>query len=124
MDNAIGLKVKIDYFDHNEDFRKILPRTGKISRRLTGKNGATDWFLVVLDIPFEYQIKVGETLQFRSLHCKEILIRSRWEGCEIKGAKETSVFILLIPPEILIKDGPVDTDALYHVAWGVCSVVI
>ena len=97
--SLIGTRVRIEYFDHSEHMASILPRQGNIIRQLQAENNVNDWFLVELDEPFEYQIKVAEPFTFRILNCDRILIRSRWKGKRIGDKKPTSVFILLIIDE-------------------------
>ena len=120
MNNIVGTRVRLDYFDQNEDFAPLLPRSGTISRQLTSRDGADDWFLVNLDDPFEYQIKVGEGYQYSLLKCDKLLVRSRWADYEVGGKEETSVFILLVPDDFLIEKEPIDIDKFHHVAWGMC----
>jgi hypothetical protein len=117
--SQIGVRVKIEYFDHNEGFAPLLPRSGVVTRQVRSK-GVDDWFLVKLDEPFDYQIRNSDAFSFLLLRCENILIRSRWQGHQIGDTEPTSVFILLIVDETNLKNEPIDVEQFYHVAWGMC----
>ena len=116
---SIGTRIKIEYDDQNEKFAFLLPRHGTIIRQLRAEHGVVDWFLIKLEIPFDYQVRGPDSFSFTSLHCENILIRSRWKGHPI-GEVETSVFILLIPDETQLNNEPIKIEQFYHVAWGMC----
>jgi len=104
MKNLIGRTISIEYFDQNNDFESIFPRTGRIlSRHIT--DNANDWYLIDLDEPFKYNGRNNN----------QLLIRSRWEG---ETLKNTSVFVLLIPDQELVKNEIINIDEFEHVAWG------
>src|SRR2546429_1344745 len=103
-----GLALRIEYFDHNERFAAILPRSGVVVRRLHSTNGVDNWFLLKLSDPFEYE---GHEYQ-------HLVIRSRWAGHEIGEREPTSVFVLLAPDFRLIDQGEFEVDKLDHVCWG------
>jgi hypothetical protein len=52
-------RVRIEYFDQNESFREVLPKSGTIVGRFGEASGTQDWALVRLDEPFDWQLKVG-----------------------------------------------------------------
>ena len=118
MNNPIGIRLKVDYFDNNENFAQFLPRVGTISRQLSSIGGVTDWFLFDLDNSFDYQIRTNTSAEYKLLHCEQFLIRSRWQDHSITRKSETSVFILLIPDSELLCVEPIDPAKFYHVAWG------
>jgi len=118
--SAIDSRVKIEYADQNESFASLLPRRGTVVRQFQAEQGVDDWFLVKLDIPFDYQIKNPDGLSFTMLHCENLLVRSRWKRHQIGSNKPTSVFILLVPDENLLQNEPIKVEKFYHVAWGTC----
>jgi hypothetical protein len=117
------VRLRIEYFDQNEAFAQYLPRTGEVSRELRSANGAGLWFLLDLDDPFEYQMKVGDAFRFRLARINAFLVRSRWEGKDVGDAEGTSVFILLVEEARHPTTDMVDPDAYVHIAWGMCSPV-
>jgi hypothetical protein len=105
------MRLRLEYYDHNERFAKILPIAGTVARKLRSKGGS-DWVLFQLDVPAMYD----------GVNYEYFLLRSRWRGMEIGGEKATSVFILLVANEHEIQDG-VDVHSLPHVAWGMTQVI-
>ncbi len=103
----IGERLRIEYFDQNEDFAEILPRSGTVIKRFETEN-VENWYLLALDDPIEY-VRVRHEL---------ILIRSRWKDNEVGGLEPTSVFIVLIPDPSLLEKDPIDIDKCELVAWG------
>jgi len=122
-EEIIGTKISIEYFDQNEEFANILPRSGLITQKLKSSDSIDNWFVIDLDEPFEYQMKIGEPFQFKLLHCNKLLIRSRWEGKEIGGNEDTSIFIFLITDETLLDNGIINIDNFYHIAWGMSKTI-
>ena|SRR5215213_4980731 len=118
--SLIGTRIKIEYDDQNESFSSLLPRRGTIIRQIRAEKGVDDWFLIQLDVPFDYQIKNSNPFSFTLLHCANILIRSRWKGYRIGKAEPTSVFILLIQDEAQLNREPIKVERFYHIAWGMC----
>lgn len=119
----INSKVKIDYFDQNESFAQFLPRIGQITRQLVDEYGNTNWFLVKLDKPFEYQLKTGDNFKFELINCNNLLIRSRWKNQEINKDEDTSVFIMLIHKETKLLTLPIKINDYIHVAWGSAKII-
>jgi hypothetical protein len=97
-ESVIGTRPEVEYGDQNEKFASILPRYGTI-RRLRAEHDVTDRFLGELNEPLDYQVM--ELSTFRLLHCQQILVRSRWHGHQVGDANPASVFILLIPDDML-----------------------
>ncbi len=113
MTDPIGARLRIDYFDHNESFATILPRSGRVTRRLRSMRGVDNFFVLKLDEPFEYAGQRHES----------IVIRSRWQGYEIGDPEQTSVFVVLVPDPALLEREPIDVDKLNHVAWGMATTI-
>ena len=121
--NPVGKRIKVEYFDQDENFAKCLPRTGIIKSQVRISNNKKNWFSVYLDEPIDYQIKLSESHNYKLLHCREILISSRWEDYEIGSNKSTSVSILLP-----INDNWQNSHKNFYdfsdfklIAWGMCS---
>jgi len=112
------VRLRIEYYDQNESFAAQLPRWGVVSGTYSDANGVGPWFLVNLDEPLQYQLKVGEPFQFRALQVDAFLIRSRWQGKEVSDPDGTSVFILLVEAGCHPTNSVIDPEAYVHVAWG------
>ena len=110
MESLIGSKITIEYYDQNEEFAKILPRSGKIISHHYTEN-VDDWYLVELEDPFAYNGRENARL----------LIRSRWKGETLENGK-TSVFILLIPDPALVNENKIELEKFEHVAWGLTKL--
>lgn len=116
------IRVRLEYSDQNESFAPCLPREGTILKRIASSN-VDDWYLVGLDQPIEYQIKVGEPYKFKLVETSHLLIRSRWADHAIGDDEPTSVFLLLVEPEQLPLSTPLDIEQYHHVAWGMCHTL-
>lgn len=112
------LRLQIEYFDRNEAFAQYLPRTGTVRRELRSASGGGPWFLVDLDEPLEYQLKVGDPFRFRLARVNAFLIRSRWEGKGVEDPEGTSVFVLLVEESRHPSTDVIDPGAYVHIAWG------
>ena len=109
--SIIGEKVWLDYFDQNSRFEEaFVPQYCTVLDRFAQTGGADDWFLVKLDLAFEYE---GSTYE-------HLLIRSRWVNGVIGNDDPTSVFIVLVPEA---DDFPsqLELDGSLFVAWGLAS---
>jgi hypothetical protein len=106
-----GLRLRLEYYDHNEGFGKLLPRLGTIDRQVTARGGPF-WVLFCLDEPIFYK---GSTYGY-------LLLRSRWQGHEIGGPAPTSVFILLVPQVAEVQAG-FRIRKSEHVAWGMVHMI-
>jgi hypothetical protein len=107
-DKLVGKRIWLDYFDQNDKFAKAFtPQTCIVLRRMASVNWGDDWYLVALSQSFVYEnVKYGN-----------LLIRSRWLGCEIGVEDGTSVFIILVPDiEQLVSPFPIDREM--YAAWG------
>jgi hypothetical protein len=94
------------------------------ARPLNSNVGAGLWFLLDLDDPFEYQMKVGDAFRFRLTRINAFLVRSRWEGKDVGAPEGTSVFILLVEEARHPTTDMVDPAAYVHIAWGMCSPLL
>ena len=121
-EQAAMRRVRIEYFDQNEDFAQLLPQSGNVLGAYLDVHGNSDWLLVQLDTPLEYQMKVGEPFTFRLLRVRHFLIRSRWADHPTGGPDPTSVFILLVEESKSTVPDPFNPADYHHVAWGTCTV--
>lgn len=110
MDNLIGQRILIKYFDQNNQFSSILPRRGEVVSRHKTEN-VDDWYLVKLDEPFEYHDRLN----------KNLLIRSRWDGESLHN-KDTSVFIMLIKTARMAVPETININDYEQVAWGITEL--
>jgi hypothetical protein len=115
------MRLRVEYSDQNESFARYLPRVGQTTGSFTSDAGTSGWFLLELDEPFEYQLKVGEAFRVREIVVTHSLLRSRWAGHDIGGAKPTSVFVLLVEEGAVPLKGPVHVEDYVHIAWGMCT---
>ena len=115
--NHIGAHIRIELLDHCALPREIFPLRGTVVRRLRAIGGADDWYLIELGESFEYQKKIGEPYRYKLFRHNRVLVRSRWDGHEVGEPNETSVFLLLLPPDFSVEDDSFDPDHCDHVAW-------
>src|SRR5258706_4013456 len=108
LEKIVGTRIWLDYFDQNYMFEDACtPQACDIIRRFTDDYGQKDWYLIKLEIPFDYEGKRYDHL----------MIRSRWVGCKIGGKKPTAVFIVLVPNPQHLRD-PFHMERPLYVAWG------
>ncbi len=113
-------RLRIEYFDHNEAFARFLPRIGRVEQEFRTSAGQGRWFLVQLEEPFEYQLKIGEPFHYRIAQIDAFLVRSRWEGCEVGDSDDVSVFLLLVERDQHPHGHEIDPSDFVHIAWGKC----
>jgi len=103
------MRIRLEYFDHNDHFAAVLPRDGTIERIVSSRDDQS-WALFRLDMPVEYKRRSYDYF----------LLMSRWEGYELGGFNPTSVYIFLVDDLRKVKDGfkPKSFD---HVAWGMAT---
>jgi len=114
----LGQQITVEYFDQNETFKSLLPRSGHLVRELSLTDWGAGWNLLQLDEPFDYQHKVAEPYVFKNIHITHLLIKSRWEGFAIDGDQPASVFVLLVPDPLICGDENVSSKDFIHVCWG------
>ncbi len=115
-------RVRIEYYDQNDAFSQLLPRSGEVVGPRTDVRGNADWLLIRLDEPIEYQLEIGDRFRFRLVHVGHFLVRSRWSEIPIRAGETPSVFILLV--EVSDTDVPdrFDPASYIHAVWGTCIV--
>lgn len=106
------MKLRIEYFDHNERFAALLPREGAVVSTPTCADSPLRWHLVCLDDPLVYD----------AIEYTQILVASRWQDRAVGAREATSVFILLVPPSLTVADG-FSHKLFLHAAWGMAHVV-
>ena len=111
LEQIVGTRIWLDYSDQNNKFDKAFtPHACQVVRQFTDDDGQKDWYLIRLDLPFEYEDESYDHL----------MIRSRWVGCKIGDEDPTAVFIVLVPnPERLSE--PFHVDRALYVGWGMAS---
>ena len=115
----IGQKITVEYFDQNESFKHLLPRSGRVVREVSLEDWGAGWYLLELDEPFDYQHKVAEPYMFRGMRISHLLIKSRWEGFEVGGDEPISIFVLLVPDLAALEKGNISSKDFIHVCWGI-----
>ena len=121
-DALVGSQVRLDYDDQNESFASYLPVEGTVTRRCKASTGPTDWYLVALERPIDYQHQIGPHYQFKRLMIPQVLIRSRWANEPLGPDSDASVFLVLVSDDQDIPQGPLDIEAYMHVCWARCRV--
>jgi hypothetical protein len=106
----------VGYGDQNESFAAYLPRTGRVVRQITLEDWGSDWLVLRLDEPFEYQLGSLDT-GFRATAVTHFLVRSRWAGHAI-GVQQTSVFLLVDGDHVLDAKQQFRSTDFIHVCWG------
>jgi hypothetical protein len=107
------MRLLLEYFDQNDQFAALLPKSGTVERGLRSLDGS-GWALFRLDSQVEYE---GHSYD-------HFLLKSRWQGVPIGGSEPTSVFIVLVAGGRSVPDGfDVQDFANDHVAWGLVRVL-
>ena len=106
------MKLRIEYFDHNESFSALLPREGCVVSTPECADSKLVWHLLLLDEPLSYE----------GAEYSHFLVASRWQGQAIGGSAGTSVFILLVPSNAVVADG-FSHKSFLHIAWGMAHMV-
>ncbi len=114
--HLIGSDLAVGYADQNESFAAYLPRTGTVVRQIPPEDWGSDWLVLHLDEPFEYQLGSLDT-GFRATVVTHFLVRSRWAGHAI-GAQQTSVFLLVDADHVLDTKQQFRSTDFIHVCWG------
>jgi hypothetical protein len=111
-------RVRIEYADQNDTFRAVLPRTGTIRRTLREASSGRSFSLVALDVPFEWQEKIGEPYQFRLMKVDHLLVSPRWKDTDVGGNTPAAVFVYLVESDRVPQSDIVDIRKYVHIAWG------
>jgi hypothetical protein len=123
----IGKRITIEYYDHNESFKKLLPRSGSVVRELSFEDFGNGWYLIELDEPFDYKQafdyrnRDAKPDSFKEMHITHLLIKSRWKDYDIDGNESTSVFVLLVPDASVFDNEKVQGKDFLHVCWGMVN---
>ena len=114
--HLIGTELAVGYADQNDAFAAHLPRTGAVVRQIAIDDWGSDWLLLHLNEPFEYQLGSLDT-GFRALAVTHFLVRSRWAGSPI-GGQQTSVFLLIDPDRVFETKQHYSSADFIHICWG------
>lgn len=107
QNKIFGSRLMLEYADHNEDFRSLLPVYGMIHRRIKIKH--TDFFVLKLEKPILY---AGTSFS-------ELVIKARNFGEHLGVKEESPVHILLPATGIIDERNKFEVDEFEQVAWGV-----
>jgi hypothetical protein len=113
--HLIGTDLTVGDSD-NRSFAPYLPRTGTVIRQIALDDWGTDWLVLHLHEPFEYQLGSLET-GFRGVVITDFIVRSRLVGYPI-GGDRTSVFLLIDPDHVLPKKQEFTSRDFIHICWG------
>jgi hypothetical protein len=105
------MRLRLEYYDHNEHFARVLPVDGTVARRVQSTAG-DEWVLFQLDAPASYE----------NVSYEYFLLRSRWRNVEIGGKEPTSVFVLLVTDQKEARNG-FDVHSFTHAAWGMARTL-
>ena len=121
-DALIGVRVRLDYDDHNESFATYLPAFGMVVDRCTATTGPDDWYLVELEQPLDYQHQVGPHFEFKRLIIPRVLVLSRWLGEPLSRTSSASVFLLLVSGDQAVDPASLIVDDFIFICWARCRV--
>lgn len=107
------MRLRIEYFDHNEDFAALLPREGRVIASPACADSTLVWLLLRLDRPLVYG----------GIEYSDFLLASRWPEHAVGGSKATSVFILLVPAQATPVEAGFSHKQFLHVAWGMAHAI-
>ena len=110
MEYSVKMRLRLEYYDQNEKFAKLLPLDGTVERIVFSAD-KTRWALFHLMSQIEYD---GQFFD-------DLLLRSRWKAKEIDDPEGTSVFICLVDDSLRVTDG-FNKDDFPLVAWGMVAM--
>ena len=113
--HLIGTDLTVGYSDQNESFAPYLPRTGTVVRQIALEDWGSDWLVLQLHDPLDYQLGSLDT-GFRGVRITEFIVRSRLIGQPI-GSPWTSVFVLLDPDHALDTKQQFRSTDFIHITW-------
>jgi len=125
----IGKKITVEYYDHNVNFERLLPRSGYIVSEISFEDYGKGWYLIKLDKPFDYKQssdyrnKNSKPDDFKETHYTHFMIKSRWKGVGIGANEPISVFVLLVPDSSVLKNDNVLGKDFLHVCWGMVNPI-
>ncbi len=125
--SMIGKRITVEYFDQNEVFKHLLPRSGCVIRQVSFEDYGEDWYLIALDEPFnykqssDYRHRDAKPDFFKEMHITHLLIKSRWENVELGGNEPTSVFVFLVPDISIFDKSDILGKDFLHVCWGMVN---
>jgi hypothetical protein len=105
----------------NSNFATYLPRAGRAVRQIALEDWGSDWLILRLHNPFEYQFGSLDT-GFRAVRIEHFIVRSRWAGHPI-GSQSTSVFVLLDTDRLLNTNKMFRSADFLHATWALISRV-
>jgi hypothetical protein len=106
------MRLRIDYYDQNSEFEKLLPKSGTVERIIPATDSALTWYLFRLD----------EVLQYEDSTIDRFIIASRWQDKPVGVADPTSVFVLSVPLGTEVGQS-FSTTQYSHVVWGMANSI-
>jgi len=106
------MRLRIDYFDQNDKFEKLLPRSGTVERTIPANDSALTWYLLKLDEPLDCE---GSAIN-------RLYIASRWRYQSVGDFEPTSVFVLLVPAGTIVGQS-FSTSQYAQVVWGMANTL-
>jgi len=114
--HLIGSELCVGYSDQNESFASFMPLCGTVLRQITIQDWGTDWLVLLLNEPFDYQT-FSPQHGYRGHSVSHILIRARWASHPI-GGEQASVFVLLDIGHVLDAKSSYIASDFFHACWG------
>jgi hypothetical protein len=105
----------------SSSFAAYLPRKGTAIRQIALEDWGSDWLVLRLHNPFEYQLGTLDT-GFRAVRIDHFIVRSRWTGHPI-GSQPTSVFLLLDTDHLLDTSEEFRSADFLHITWAMINRV-
>jgi hypothetical protein len=112
--DLIGADFRLTDSD-NTTFAAYLPRSGTAVRQIALEDWGSDWLVLQLHDPFDYQLGSLNT-GFRGIRITQLIVRSRCVGRPI-GPQPTSVFVLLDPDHLLDAKQRFRSADFIHITW-------
>lgn len=106
------MRLRIEYFDQNDNFERLLPRACTVERTIPALDSSLTWYLLKLDASLRYEDTVID----------RFMVASRWWGNSVGGPKPTSVHILIVPEGTEVGNS-FSTAQFGHVAWGLAHAI-
>lgn len=106
------MRLRIDYFDQNSAFEKLLPRSGTVERTVPATDSPLSWYLFHLD----------DALRYEGVTIDRFFIASRWQDNTVGTPDPTSVFVLVVPASTEVGER-FSVSQYAHVVWGMAHLL-
>ena len=109
--SLLGRRVTLLRGGESEGFDRYFPRKARVRRQLALDDWGSDWLVLDLEEPFD----------FETIRVEYCLVRARWYGNPI-GSEPCAVFVLFDPKGVLDSKSQWSSADFYFVAWGMIQV--